>query len=415
MLTNFHKHIESFKAERYDLDSEQLWDQIEPRIVKKKKRKLFFLIFALSGFGILLCYKLLWSQELGPEYLRLEQISTKKYDVIKSLEETFMLKSIGNNTAEMKSHTKLKNDIESYILTEQKEANVFLLSDDRVARPSMAKAKDSKEKNVSRLAGISDIKMLPSSLMFLPATEVELPLLEDNFIKPLSNDKFNAQRLMWGAHVNVFAFNNKISIDKGSENLFLEEMNTSVSAMFALDYGIDFEYYLSNALSLSSGINLMQLNERFRFNSDTLITISTQTAQGEVTIVDKVARNVRHTNHSQFLQIPLHLKMYKTINNHRFNIMVGASYSYLFHYSGKLLNTSEQVAYFPNLEPLNSVFKQHNVQLSLSLGYRIAINDRWDFNVSYTHRRELFDNILSSTGSRQFKFNGLGMSIHKIF
>lgn len=348
--------LKELLANHEEKPSENVWEHIEYKLKKKKKRKLilYFIIGNILITSFVIFYT--FNKNKG------NQINEKKNTSVDYLK---IESSKSTNKSFFKKNTNKKENISFINFLHINEAAD---KQKTIAKNNLQKKQIEKEKQNKRLVNEK------------PITEKQVVLNKsetDNIKKPQKKIEEKKKK-------------NKDSLDsKPSKNwkiypnaslVYYNSMNKSFKKNITINYGFLLAYDLTNKMTIRTGVNKTSMNYSLESNIDN----------------EKIT----------YFEIPIETKYTFTKNKIKPSIIAGASYLFLL----KGNNTNRNTISENKEKPFNSSFPSIN----LGLGVQTTIYKNIDFNLESMFKQHINSfntNInfspytFSVTGGFVFKFN----------
>ena len=346
---------EKYNEEETLLDKEAFWNELEPELPQKKKRRfLFFIVaFSLMAMASVAAYVSIVSVPNGTD-TSYERNESKKKDIIGSNQAPIISKSPKNNTLNTtdlsveKDGIRKNNTIRPH---KQKTDNL------RTKNTSIKNAKNQTTPSHHRTKYLSDrtttlnssnhksehasphnTTHLKKNKSLQPLTKKGSPLkdkqqglsiprdtilvneLDNPFIPEFLKErelltldkkptfpsiKVVPQLKPYSFYSDYIFFNQSIQSTSPELDAYAADLNNSLSEMFGFSTGIKKHVHLSENWSFSGGIEFMQLNEKFERTTiaEEVIDVS---GHSKISSLNRITnRYVFHTNHNNHINIPL--------------------------------------------------------------------------------------------------------------
>ena len=269
-----------------DLDTEALWDILEPQLEKPKKNRRF--IFWVWGFGMLMFGSFVGYQFLKTETLHIEAVAVVEGNKVASLDdskeiqiptepkEPFQKNRSTTNTEITKNET-LYSSIENHAIENEPSKltkEITILSAQSFSNPSTLVVEPNKKGNIENVALESNVPislLLPLGLKSSGFLNVEL---QEHFDLPKIEVLKPKKKGHWFLSANFGYAKPYRSMFSNTDDAepFLQKRKDSETGLEVLSSGIEIEYRNQKNWMLVFGISGNQLTERFDFENEFSVT-----------------------------------------------------------------------------------------------------------------------------------------------
>ena len=368
---NFESYLkDSFETFNGNVDNDKVWDNIEPHLKKKKKRRF---IFWLWGIGILSLgiFTLVSYNKDYDNYSHLEKNEPQNTFIKKSNENTPKVENI--------KATDQKKSLSSQLTNKKILVSQELQSNDIVPTKSISELDISihdfngllKE---SRVSNTQNNRV--TTLSFLPqiSSALQIPLRDIIQVKQLKRKKSRSEKLKRKKSKKIFPFKIKNISLEGFFTLSPLYQHNIVSAnipvlesmayeaevkslhkpLEAFSFTAGIQALHKNKLMFTLGIEYQHINSKFS-DSETITTTEidnnaiisqTENMFGEIIKTSYGSKEVTTTTTRKFeyyrtlhsLNIPIGIGTYWSSKNNTFKLLGGLSYNLTTQYRGAFLN-----------------------------------------------------------------------------
>jgi len=436
-LDNFEKLAKDlFDADRPTANHEEVWQNIEPHLKKKKKRRA--IIWFFWGIGVFCLLGLLWWKTntvglgAGLSAEKLEEAAWKDAKQSSSPVSEPAVSKVPNPALENKvqtsdQSTQPKNKLRADAHVVQKEAFSEVLSRGLPASKSGSIAVEIPTPRLLDHSPVSEIQE-PEALEIAPAQAIpnqsllnlvpvsdikedkKTPSEATSELKP--DQKRPARKPSKKERKRTRIFPHALSLHAGmalplkvlgnnpkvvANEAFLKNRKGSEKQLEAISASTYYTFSNKNGLLLRAGLDYRRLNEKFTVSYtnekvETVLGVLTMTvdATGQViaqtmgnkTVATTTIYSNQAYNYYQWLDFPMGVG-YQNLNKKRaWELAAGLDLNLFFNFSGTMYNEFGQSTEFSSQSSSGVFIKKHGIGLWASYGYsrNISKNIRWQLS-----------------------------------
>jgi len=422
MKNNIEKNLrKAFENYQPDLDNDEIWDNIEPHLKKKKKRRFIWLWFLLGaiGLGSLFVNKDRFNSSESQGNKQLSEIKSNKKQKIKaSNEKEICLEDAENlailtedKTTEVQSVKREKvlhgkddrfvaNDFEEF-----KVADVGVIIAKELI-PDNNQVEDSEEIVETYNEGISQQNNKEESIAIITQDDEKNKEKKDKYVKKTKKDKKKKkkkpakkkkkkskkkQRNPWQNYAQFttgFVLPAKVlqSVAGGVGIGVLDKRRETESFVDAFAFNFNIQSVHKRGFVVQSGLEYLQIDEKLyfkeveemeRMETGTIGIVENERGEvidmitGEKLIKTTEIREVKEYNNYRFVNIPVGIgRSWKNRRNY-YKFIGGLEYNVFFNYDGKMFVSQDVIS-----SGAGNFVESPGLGLWFSGEYKHSINDR---------------------------------------
>lgn len=423
---NFENNFKtSFEQYRPELDHDEIWNTIEPKLKKKKKRRFLFFWFLFAGLGFFtIGYNFnaistptaadttqpMTSSE-APETTVSAPAPSPKMDasITDQLEQEVRTTATSNDipTSNPSNFTTKKGNKVSDI----KALNAAVITTQKVTTEAIAETQATSPRGEELIEeqtnsdaineeggkGSKEEGSEEDREKEMKEEEKEEESSEKKKAKKAKRKKIkpykNKRRYFIQPSAGIIAPFKLLTATSG-EGGYLEKRKETEKQLEAFAIGLDIQMQTKKGLILAAGLEFQQLNERFDRYEETQTTQTitgtltvTENGQGQIIntttgpipIVRTSTKRQRFYNHHTFINLPIGIGKFWHHRKYDFKLLGGVDFNLYHNFSGVLINPELEIIDLRRRSParFSQIFKRKTgLGLWISAAYHRPINRR---------------------------------------
>jgi hypothetical protein len=398
---------------------ESIWDGIQQRRSKKKRRGLLWLL--LAGFSLAATGAAWWAvdseKEQGAflpvvehqvnsgeiEYSEKPSSPEPELKESKILSQQKILKNNKPGAILVKNEVSDKSDPQEK--TNQKS---FGREVEKAKLPLLHEPEQSEVKVSAESGALSDLTSLPG--LVLAPFDINSAALPDRLPDPcfsFSEKSHSPSRLFVEILGGLDIPFKQLKENSSNDDLayYLEARDTSEQDWYAFSGQIGLGLQYESGFSIRTGIHFLQINEIFEYSDATItrtVQVELKDSDGNVigtqTVVEEGYRYVKTYNRLRFFDVPLQLGWEKRLGKFHIGFYGGATLNLLFQQKGAFFSDAiEPVSFSSSDNDKFDYFKAKagwTATANLSLGYQLSERLSWRIEPQFRYQLAPLNNGL---------------------
>ncbi len=403
----FEKRIKQvFDQYRPDLDQDMIWEQIEPHLNKKKRRRILFLWFFLAGLGYLIFHATYFSSipTADTSGTILTNMLPELPENIESLHSIAIDEAIADNI-EVKS---VNDNFKGNVSKIQDKKQVFHPNNEILREVNEEKVMDEKDQITEELGSVKmkfqksgNTQSVIDAILNIEKKKTAEKTLKDKNTKKRKGRKKSKTKNKWEFQLQpvVSSVLPMKILSSRVQKSYLNKRKSSETQLEAFSVGLNLRARNKKSDWIYiAGLTYMQFNERFDhfyveentekriglvalIEDETGQIIDTESGLKDVKITETL--KMRLFNQYRFLNIPFGVGKEWTNKNSNYRFFGGINYNLYFKFSGTIFGPDlKPVALSSKIQYLEVFKEKTGIGVWLSAEYGRAINDRLQWSAA---------------------------------